>query len=193
MPPNPVVAAAIVDSLEHPTLLLAAERSYPKSLAGMFELPGGKIDGDEDAEDALFREIREELGVNMILGNPVPATTAALTKMMEEERAIPANGPEFAPWPILQDRVMWVWFAELVPERKNRCSVLISPSSGPRRKKPSICHGFQRTSRLLRPASLKYELLIKGHYQDFLIRDLPQHLHNWLFVTCCWIRPGRIQ
>ncbi|MFZ1382365.1 MAG: NUDIX domain-containing protein [Scrofimicrobium sp.] len=120
MPPNPVVAAAIVDSLEHPTLLLAAERSYPKSLAGMFELPGGKIDGDEDAEDALFREIREELGVNMILGNPVPATTAALTKMMEEERAIPANGPEFAPWPILQDRVMWVWFAELVPGEKEQ-------------------------------------------------------------------------
>ena len=39
--PRPVVAAAIVDSLEHPTELLACSRAYPQELRGQFELPGG--------------------------------------------------------------------------------------------------------------------------------------------------------
>ncbi|WRS30520.1 NUDIX domain-containing protein [Actinomycetaceae bacterium MB13-C1-2] len=115
MSPRPVVATAIVDSLENPTLLLAAERSYPKSLAGMFELPGGKVDEGEDAQTALFREIREELGVEIIPGNPVPAPEAAFAKMVDEGHELPTAGLGFAPWPILGGRVMWVWFSELAP------------------------------------------------------------------------------
>lgn len=117
---RPVVAAAIVDSLENPTLLLAAERSYPKSLAGMFELPGGKVDGGEDAQSALFREIREELGVEIILGAPVPATATIVAIMTDEAGELPTTGPGFAPWPILQGRVMWVWFAELAPGEREQ-------------------------------------------------------------------------
>ncbi len=51
--PRPVVAAAIVDSLEHPTELLACSRAYPQELRGQFELPGGKIEEGEDAVVAL--------------------------------------------------------------------------------------------------------------------------------------------
>ena len=36
-----VVAAAVLDDLEHPTALLCAARSYPPEHAGQFELPGG--------------------------------------------------------------------------------------------------------------------------------------------------------
>ena len=57
--PRPVVAAAIVDSLEHPTVLLACSRAYPQELRGQFELPGGKIEEGEDAVAALEREIAE--------------------------------------------------------------------------------------------------------------------------------------
>jgi 8-oxo-dGTP diphosphatase len=61
-----VVAAAIVDGT--PPRLLAAQRSYPPDLAGLWELPGGKVhDGEEDLA-ALVRECREELGVTVAPG-----------------------------------------------------------------------------------------------------------------------------
>ena len=66
--PRPVVAAAIVDSLEHPTVLLACSRAYPQELRGQFELPGGKIEEGEDAVAALEREIAEELGAHLRVG-----------------------------------------------------------------------------------------------------------------------------
>ena len=60
--PRPVVAAAIVDSLSEPTMLLACSRAYPQELRGQFELPGGKIEDNEDPVEALTREITEEQG-----------------------------------------------------------------------------------------------------------------------------------
>ncbi|MFW6203773.1 MAG: NUDIX domain-containing protein, partial [Actinomycetota bacterium] len=39
-----VVAAAIVDDLEHPQRLLAARRSAPPAMAGLWEFPGGKVE-----------------------------------------------------------------------------------------------------------------------------------------------------
>lgn len=92
--PRPVVAAAIVDSLERPTELLACSRAYPQELRGQFELPGGKI--EEDPVAALEREIAEELGARLIIG----------------ERVCPENGQW---WPILGGRVMGVWLAEVAP------------------------------------------------------------------------------
>jgi 8-oxo-dGTP diphosphatase len=68
-----VVAAAIVDDLARPTRLLAARRTDPPELAGGWELPGGKVDPGESATEALHREIREELGVAIRTGLPVPA------------------------------------------------------------------------------------------------------------------------
>lgn len=56
-----VVAAAIFDKGE----LLAARRTHPAELAGQFELPGGKVEGDEEPRVALAREILEELGANI--------------------------------------------------------------------------------------------------------------------------------
>lgn len=96
MSPTPVVAAAILDSLTTPTQLLCAARAYPSELAGRFELPGGKIDEDETPLDALTREIREELGVTLTIGQEV-------------------RTPEGQWWPILGGRFMGVWLAELAP------------------------------------------------------------------------------
>lgn len=56
-----VVAAAIAEGGR----LLAAERSGPPGLAGCWELPGGKVEAGESDTDALVRECREELGIEV--------------------------------------------------------------------------------------------------------------------------------
>lgn len=61
-----VVAAAIVDG--SPPRVLAAQRSYPEELAGLWELPGGKVHHGEEDLAALVRECREELGVTVAPG-----------------------------------------------------------------------------------------------------------------------------
>jgi 8-oxo-dGTP diphosphatase len=66
-----VVAAAVVDGM--PPRVLAAQRSYPPELAGLWELPGGKVHDGEDDLDALVRECREELGVTVAPGSRVCA------------------------------------------------------------------------------------------------------------------------
>lgn len=60
-----VVAAAVLDESGR---LLAARRTAPPALCGLWELPGGKVEAGETEPDALRRELREELGVEVIVG-----------------------------------------------------------------------------------------------------------------------------
>ncbi len=55
-----VVAAALVDADNR---VLLAQRPKGKQLEGLWEFPGGKIDAGERPEDALIRELEEELGI----------------------------------------------------------------------------------------------------------------------------------
>lgn len=55
-----VAAVALID-VEGRVLL--AERPAGKSLAGLWEFPGGKVEPDETPEAALIRELHEELGI----------------------------------------------------------------------------------------------------------------------------------
>jgi 8-oxo-dGTP diphosphatase len=73
-PPTVIVAAAIVDG--EPPRVLAAQRSYPAELAGLWELPGGKVHPGETDLDALVRECHEELGVDIDPGARLGADVA---------------------------------------------------------------------------------------------------------------------
>ncbi|MFZ4688967.1 MAG: 8-oxo-dGTP diphosphatase MutT [Polymorphobacter sp.] len=55
-----VVAVALIDA---DNCILMAQRPEGKSLAGLWEFPGGKIEADETPEAALVRELAEELGI----------------------------------------------------------------------------------------------------------------------------------
>jgi len=59
----PVVCAVIVSE----GLVLAVQRGAEQLNAGLWEFPGGKIEGHESDQEALIREIEEELMVNIRL------------------------------------------------------------------------------------------------------------------------------
>lgn len=50
--------------------VLIAERPEHKSYPGYWEFPGGKVEKNENTFDALQREIREELGIQIISADP---------------------------------------------------------------------------------------------------------------------------
>ncbi|MFJ4902349.1 MULTISPECIES: (deoxy)nucleoside triphosphate pyrophosphohydrolase [unclassified Streptomyces] len=82
-----VVAGAVFDRGR----LLAARRSAPPELAGRWELPGGKVEPGESGEQALVRELREELGIEA-----------------EPLERVPGQ------WPLKPGYVLRVWTARLV-------------------------------------------------------------------------------
>jgi 8-oxo-dGTP diphosphatase len=73
-----VVAAALVRSGTVPQVLIT-QRPAGKWQAGRWEFPGGKIESDESPRDALARELREELGVEVQVAQPLGQFTYAYT------------------------------------------------------------------------------------------------------------------
>lgn len=82
-----VVAAAI----ERHGCFLAARRTRPQWAAGRWEFPGGKVEPGETDVEALTREIREELGVEITVGSRVPGE-----------------------WPLHDDLVLRVYLATII-------------------------------------------------------------------------------
>jgi 8-oxo-dGTP diphosphatase len=66
-----LVAAAVI--VENGRVLLT-QRKAGTHLAGAWEFPGGKVEPDEDPRDALARELREEIGIEASVGDPVEVT-----------------------------------------------------------------------------------------------------------------------
>ena len=64
MPNQIVVAGALLSG----GTLLVAQRERPPELAGLWELPGGKVAAGESDAEALVRELEEELGVDVSVG-----------------------------------------------------------------------------------------------------------------------------
>ncbi|WP_371546158.1 (deoxy)nucleoside triphosphate pyrophosphohydrolase [Streptomyces sp. NBC_00554] len=83
-----VVGAALLNGGR----LLAARRSAPPELAGRWELPGGKVEPGETPEQALARELHEELGIAAAPVGRVPGE-----------------------WPLKLPYVLQVWTARLLP------------------------------------------------------------------------------
>jgi len=69
-----VAACALIDADGR---VLIAQRPPGKPMAGLWEFPGGKVDPDERPEDALIRELKEELGIAVNEACLAPLTFAS--------------------------------------------------------------------------------------------------------------------
>jgi len=71
-----VSAVALID---RDGRVLLAQRPEGKSMAGLWEFPGGKVEGGETPEAALVRELHEELGIETWNSCLAPLTFASHT------------------------------------------------------------------------------------------------------------------
>lgn len=72
-----VVLVSAVALIDPDGRVLLAQRPPGKSMAGLWEFPGGKVEPDETPEAALIRELQEELGINTWKSCLAPLTFAS--------------------------------------------------------------------------------------------------------------------
>jgi len=64
LPPVPLLLVAAAALVDVDGRVLLAQRPAGKPMAGLWEFPGGKLHPGETPEEALVRELREELGID---------------------------------------------------------------------------------------------------------------------------------
>ena len=69
-----VVACALVDEDNR---VLIAKRPGDKHMGGLWEFPGGKVEENETPEEAIIRELAEELGIDVTQSCLAPLTFAS--------------------------------------------------------------------------------------------------------------------
>ena len=73
----PIVLVTAVALVDADGRVLLAERPAAKAMAGLWEFPGGKVNDGERPEDALIRELSEELGITVREACLAPLTFAS--------------------------------------------------------------------------------------------------------------------
>ncbi len=102
-----VVGAAILDAGR----VLAARRTTPPEAAGRWEFPGGKVEPGETPEEALVREVTEELGCTIAVDGWLGGQTAIGEKYVLTVAI--ARLVEGDPIPQEHDQVRWLAADEL--------------------------------------------------------------------------------
>ncbi|WP_368373063.1 8-oxo-dGTP diphosphatase MutT [Rubellimicrobium arenae] len=74
---KPIVLVAAVALIDADGRVLLAQRPEGKTMAGLWEFPGGKVEPGETPEAALIRELREELGIDTHASCLAPLTFAS--------------------------------------------------------------------------------------------------------------------
>ncbi len=74
---RPVLLVAAVALVDADGRVLIAQRPQGKAMAGLWEFPGGKVGPGETPEEALIRELAEELGIDVTQNCLAPFTFAS--------------------------------------------------------------------------------------------------------------------
>jgi len=72
-----LVLVSAVALIDRDGRVLLAQRPEGKSMAGLWEFPGGKVEAGESPEEALIRELHEELGIGTWASCLAPLTFAS--------------------------------------------------------------------------------------------------------------------
>ncbi len=107
-----IVAAALVDEERR---ILVQKRPQGKPLAGLWEFPGGKIEVGESPEDALVRELQEELDIRVAPAALVPFTFVS-ERLGDSHLVLMLYLVEQwagTPQPLAADRLRWCSIKEL--------------------------------------------------------------------------------
>jgi 8-oxo-dGTP diphosphatase len=91
--------------------LLAARRAHPPALAGLWELPGGKVEPGEDVDAAAVREIGEELGCRIEVTHALEGSSPIDEQLTL--RVVVGHLVEGDPVPREHDAVRWLRAREL--------------------------------------------------------------------------------
>ena len=75
--PLPIVLVAACALIDADGRVLIAERPAGRSMAGLWEFPGGKVEPGERPEDTLIRELKEELAITVREACLAPLTFAS--------------------------------------------------------------------------------------------------------------------
>ncbi len=89
---------------------LLTSRPPGKHLAGRWEFPGGKLDENETPQACLIREIKEELGVDIIPGRKIFTIEYKYPEKevhLEFYSAIPLDVDDFSPFPHDGQQIKW--------------------------------------------------------------------------------------
>jgi 8-oxo-dGTP diphosphatase len=104
-----VVGAAIVRARR----VLAQQRAYPESVAGQWELPGGRVEPGETDHAALRRECLEELGVQVAVGGPVGPEVPLREGLVLRVYVASLEQPDATPHPHDHQALRWLSAAAL--------------------------------------------------------------------------------
>lgn len=105
-----MVVAAVI---EQGGRFLIAQRRQGDKLGGKWEFPGGKVEPDESAEQALKRELREELSIEAEIGEHFCTSRYDYPHLSVELITYNVRAFSGAILPHVHDRVRWVLPEEL--------------------------------------------------------------------------------
>lgn len=110
--PHYTVTAAVISREQQ---VLIARRPADGLLGGMWEFPGGKVEHGETLEEGLKREIREELGVDVYVGEPLGVYQHAYTHFRVTLHAFycQLQDEKTEPRPIVASEIRWLALYEL--------------------------------------------------------------------------------
>jgi 8-oxo-dGTP diphosphatase len=120
-----LVTAAI---LRKECYVLLARRRRGEKLAGFWEFPGGKVESGETPEEALRRELSEELGIVARIGEKVTERSHQYEHGSFRVIAYLIDHVEGEPRPNVHDRIDWVTIDDLTSYQLLPADVSIAAS-----------------------------------------------------------------